>query len=137
MNEFKDSGTRQEWETGAHRDMSLDKGRFDLLPFNALQEVAIVYERGGRKYEDRNWEKGIPTWTFLSAAARHLHKAINGIADEPHLPMAAWNLLCAIQTEVWVRQGRLPEELEYDKFLRLCLEYWNEEEQAADEGDAG
>jgi hypothetical protein len=127
---FKDSGTRQEWDTGAHRDMVADKGRFDLLPFNAVQEAAVVFERGGLKYEDRNWERGIPVWSFLSAGARHLHKAISGVDDEPHLSMALWNIMCAIQTEVWTRQGQLPHELAYDKSLRLCLEYARETPKA-------
>jgi hypothetical protein len=135
--QFKDSGTRKEWSTGAHRDMVADKGRFDLLPFNALQEAAIVFERGGLKYTDRNWERGIPVWSFLSAGARHLHKAISGVDDEPHLSMALWNIMCAIQTEAWARQGRLPEELAYDKTLRLCLEYLHESQEADAARDGG
>ncbi len=123
MKNFKDSGKREEYTTGAHRDAQEGKGRFDLLPFDALQEIALVYEKGATKYEARNWEAGIPVQSFLSSGARHLHKAISGITDEPHLPMAAWNLLCAIQTHVWVMQGKLPEDLGYDKAIRLCQKF--------------
>jgi len=125
IGDFKDSGTRREWETGAVRDMSEEKGRFDLMPFDAIQEMARVYEKGCRKYGDRNWEKGIPVWAFLDSAARHIMKAISGWTDEPHLPMAMWNVACAIQTTKWVYDGQLPPDLAYDKDVCLCNEILN------------
>jgi hypothetical protein len=133
MTTFKDSGQRTEFATGARRDIQEGKGRFDLLPFDALQEVAAVFEAGAKKYGDRNWEKGIPVRAFLSSAARHLFKAICGFTDEPHLPMAAWNLLCAIQTHVWVMNGERDVELGYDKALRLCRKFAKPEPVLADE----
>jgi hypothetical protein len=36
----QDSGERQEFETGAHRDIRIGKGRFDLLPFNSIRALA-------------------------------------------------------------------------------------------------
>lgn len=118
--EFKDSGTRREFETGAVRDAACDKGRWDLLPFDAIQELARVFETGCKKYGDRNWEKGIPVSTYLDSAGRHLAKAASGWTDEPHLPMAMWNIACAIQTIKWVSDGVLPIDLAYDKPIQLC-----------------
>lgn len=48
------------------------KPRFDLLPWNALWEVASVLEYGSRKYNDRNWERGMRWGRLTAAAFRHL-----------------------------------------------------------------
>ena len=40
MAELKDSGTRQEFETGAVRDVSEGKGRCDLLPLDTIHQYA-------------------------------------------------------------------------------------------------
>jgi hypothetical protein len=52
----KDSGKRQEFSTGARRDISTGKGRFDLLPPYAITRLAQHFENGSLKYGDRNWE---------------------------------------------------------------------------------
>lgn len=48
------------------------KARWDLLPFDALDEVAIVLKYGAEKYAPRNWEKGMAWGRLLGAALRHL-----------------------------------------------------------------
>ena len=40
---IKDSGDRTEFSSGAVRDMHAGKGRFDLLPWYAIHEVARGY----------------------------------------------------------------------------------------------
>jgi hypothetical protein len=59
------------------------RARFDLLPFDALWRVAEHFGAGGKKYEDRNWERGY-NWS-LSFAALHRHLALwwNGENEEP------------------------------------------------------
>lgn len=101
MSEIKDSGERREWKTGAKRDMSEGKGRFDLLPWTAVMEVAKHSENGAKKYGEHNVDKGIPIHSFVDSAFRHLAKYNEGWEDEPHLVAAAWNLLWAIQTEIF------------------------------------
>lgn len=96
---IKDSGDRTEFETGAVRDMHEGKGRCDLLPPLALLRVARHFEAGAVKYGDRNWEKGIPMHSFLDSGIRHLLKYMAGQTDEDHLCAAAWNILCALETE--------------------------------------
>jgi len=108
---FKDSGQRSEFSTGAHRDLQEGKGRMDLMPFLALMEVSKVYEEGAKKYSDNNWRKGIPLSRYADSGMRHMAKWMAGRRDEPHLHMAAWNLLCLIETEELIKQGLLPEEL--------------------------
>lgn len=46
--------------------------RYDLLPWDAVDEVARVYAYGASKYADRNWEKGYPFGNSIAAAFRHL-----------------------------------------------------------------
>ena len=61
----KDSGKKQEFSTGAHRDSNIGKGRYDLIPPISLKRLADVYERGADKYGARNWEKGMHEHAFL------------------------------------------------------------------------
>ena len=96
---LKDSGNRREFETGAVRDMQEGKGRCDLLPPYALLRLAKHFEVGARKYDDRNWEKGIPINSFIDSAIRHILFFMAGESDEDHLCAAAWNLICAMETE--------------------------------------
>lgn len=98
-NIIKDSGTRREFESGAVRDVQEGKGRLDLLPACAILRVARHFEAGAKKYDDRNWEKGIPVHSFIDSALRHLMKYLDGQDDEDHLCAAAWNCLCAMWTE--------------------------------------
>lgn len=109
--EVKDSGNRQRWDTGAQRDIQVGKGRFDLLQMFALEEVAKVNEAGAVKYDARNWEKGIPLSRFADSALRHFMKYIRGDRDEPHDAMAAWNILCLIDTRRRIELGILPISL--------------------------
>lgn len=99
MAEIKDSGTRREFASGAVRDIQEGKGRLDLLPACAILRVARHFEAGAKKYDDRNWEKGIPVHSFIDSALRHLMKYLDGQDDEDHLCAAAWNCLCAMWTE--------------------------------------
>lgn len=98
--EIKDSGDRTQFGTGAVRDMHTGKGRHDLLPFAAIDEIAKHMENGAIKYGERNWEKGIDISSYLDSSIRHLSKYMQGHKDEKHLVAAAWNLLCAIETEI-------------------------------------
>lgn len=108
---LKDSGTRDEFATGAVRDGEKGKGRFDLIPYHALERLAQHFERGAAKYSPRNWEKGIPTHRYADSAMRHLAKYIGGHRDEDHLAAAAWNVCCLMATEHWIDEGLLPDTL--------------------------
>lgn len=107
-----DSGTRQNFETGAVRDIQAGKGRFDLLPGWALKRIAQHFEEGAKKYGDSNWKKGIPLRRYLDSAMRHLVAFSEGEQDEPHEVAAVWNILCLMQTKHYIDQGRLPKSLD-------------------------
>lgn len=48
------------------------KPRFDLIPWDAVEQVARVMTLGAAKYGDRNWENGLSHGRLLAAAFRHL-----------------------------------------------------------------
>lgn len=47
------------------------KPRMDLIPMDALVEVAKVLGFGSKKYGDRNWEQGISRQRLRAAQMRH------------------------------------------------------------------
>ena len=110
---IEDSGDRRNFGTGAVRDVTPNKGRFDLLPWATIRALAIHYQKGCQKYGDRNWEKGIPVSSFLDSGLRHAAEVVDGIDEENHLIAAIWNLVCAYETILRIQEGRLPPEL-YD-----------------------
>lgn len=109
---IKDSGTRRDFESGAVRDAETGKGRFDLIPPVALELLAKHFEEGALKYEDRNWEKGMPLGQFLDSALRHINKYRDGQRDEPHIVAAFWNLAAFLHTREMIVRGILPPDLD-------------------------
>jgi len=90
----------EKFKTGASKEIG-GKGRCDLLPACALLRVSHHMEDvvSTGKYEERDWEKGLPLHTMIDSAQRHLLKYVDGWADEDHLVAAATNLLMALWTE--------------------------------------
>lgn len=71
-----------------------DKVRFDLMPVDALQVVAMVLTFGAAKYDDRNWEIGMDHMRLKAAASRHwaaweMGEDIDPETGLPHLAQAA------------------------------------------------
>jgi len=83
--------------SGAIRDTKHGKGRYDLLPVKAIEALAKHCELGAMKYGERNWEKGIPSDSFMDSGIRHAFNALMGKTDEEHLIAAAWNFLCCYE----------------------------------------
>jgi len=97
---IKDSGNRTPMgNTGFVRDRHDGKGRYDLLPWHAIGDVAKHCEEGAKKYGERNIDKGAPQHSLIDSGIRHLTKYIHGETDEPHLRAAAWNILWALEQE--------------------------------------
>ncbi len=72
--------------------------RFDLFPFDALEEVARVYGMGASKYADDNWLKGYAWRLSLGALLRHVSRFAIGEDRDPesgclHLAHACWHTL--------------------------------------------
>ena len=109
---IRDSGARQEFPTGAVRDVSEDKGFFHLGVAIAARREAVLTERGARKYAADNWLKGEPLSRFVDSACRHLLSHLVGLRDEDHLAAFLWNARGLLETEARVRAGLLPAELD-------------------------
>lgn len=108
----KDSGERQEFETGSRRDTRTGKGRFDLIPTYPMKRLARLYEAGAAKYGDRNWEKGQPLMRYLDSASRHLNNLIAGEPEEDHASAIVFNIFGYIYTLQQIETRRLPAELD-------------------------
>ena len=118
----KDSGAREEYDSGMRRDTQQGKPRFDLVlteaqPYEAqmLTRYARLLARGAEKYDDRNWElgEGKPeeqrAW---GSALRHLLQAAAGETDEDH-PAAVWFNVQAAEYFRWKRQVQ-PDAIDAD-----------------------
>lgn len=117
---LKDSGQRKVFDSGANRDLSSGKGRFDLLPPATLRALAVHFEKGAMKYDARNWEKGIPVSRFMDSAMRHLLQFLDGHNDENHLIAALWNVMCGYETILRIQKGEMKPEL-YDLPKKITL----------------
>lgn len=111
FSDVKDSGKREEFDTGSRRDTRDGKGRFDLISPFVTERDARHLENGARKYGDRNWEKGQPLSRYMDSALRHMNKYLMGHRDEDHLAAARWNIAALMHTEQMIKLGRLPAEL--------------------------
>lgn len=91
MSEIREDSSRI-FSTGARRNSSEGKGRFDLIPPCVLKAYALRCEYGARLHGERNFELGIPNNSLFDSAMRHLVQAMNGEEDEPHLAACLWNV---------------------------------------------
>lgn len=72
--------------------------RFELMPWNALGEIAEVYAYGAQKYDDHNWRKGYAWSLSFGALMRHLALFWEGEnldmeSGLPHLAHAGFHIL--------------------------------------------
>lgn len=95
----KDSGERQNFNSGARRDISAGKTRPDLISVKAIRRWADLMARGAEKYGSRNWELGMPASRFLESAERHLLNFKEGDREEDHLAAVLFNIGAIIHFE--------------------------------------
>lgn len=77
------------------------KLRYDLIPADALEQLAAIYTMGAKKYTDNNWRKGMSWSRPFSALMRHAWAWFRGEDIDPesglnHLAHAAWNCFTLI-----------------------------------------
>jgi hypothetical protein len=78
-----------------------EKNRLELMPFDALFELGKVYSMGARKYDSRNWEKGIKYSRIFGAMMRHAfawwcredNDKESGLS---HMVHATWNAITLV-----------------------------------------
>lgn len=91
----KDSGQRQEFSTGMHRDVQDDKPRYDLLDLPMLKRWAELMARGAKKYGENNWKKAETEEElarFKASAIRHLFQWFEGEESEDHASAIMFNV---------------------------------------------
>ncbi len=96
---IKDSGEREEYESGMVRDAEKDKVDYTYtLPGPMLDRWAIHLMRGAEKYERDNWLLGEGDEEYHRArrsAARHMIQWLRGETDEDHAAAVFFNLNAA------------------------------------------
>jgi hypothetical protein len=108
---LKDSGARTTYCTGALKEPSTGRGRYDLLPTEALRRDALHYERGAEKYSPRNWERGIAFSACFCSLLRHAFQWLAGDRSEDHLAAVRWHAAAIMTYEAGIACGKLPAEL--------------------------
>lgn len=95
----KDSGKREQFETGSQRDTQHGKPRYDLIPPLPLKRIAELYARGAEKYGDHNWALGQPVSRMAASMERHLQSWRLGEHDEDHLAALVFNAIAIMHFE--------------------------------------
>lgn len=101
--------TKTTFASGAQKDI-LGKPRFDLIPPEAMLSLASTFTLGAKKYNDRDWEKGIPFSVALGALKRHLNAfelgdMINTAdGDIEHIAHVMW---WAVALTTFIKRGRI------------------------------
>lgn len=120
MAEFitKDSGKREDYDSGMRRDTQEGKPRFDLLlvpgvPFEDqfLTRLAALLERGAAKYGERNWQKANSpeeVERFVASGTRHFFQWACGEVDEDHAAAVVFNLMAAEYVKWKLEQNEDP-----------------------------
>jgi hypothetical protein len=115
--QIRDSGERQEFETGAKRDTQDGKPRYGLVPVEPLLRLAMHYTKGADKYDDNNWKKGIPMSRSWESLERHVQAFKAGDKVEDHLAAIAWNAFALM----WYEE-KMPEMDDLAEYLGWPVE---------------
>lgn len=80
------------------------KLRYDLIPPEAMKQLAFVYTMGAGKYTDHNWRKGMAWSRVIGAMMRHIEAFRSGISIDPKdgqhvLASVAWCALTLMEYE--------------------------------------
>lgn len=108
----KDSGQRDVFESGCQRDLATGKGAYDLVSPEAMLRLAQLYERGGQKYEEFNWTKGMPFRRVIQSMLRHAFQYLACDNSEDHLAGVTWNAFTLMAYEEAIKNGCLPAKLD-------------------------
>lgn len=94
--EIKDSGVREEYDSGMVRDTQDGKPSYILLRDGPmLHRWAQQLTGGARKYGRRNWQLANSEQElerFRDSAARHFEQWLNGDTDEDHAAAVFFNI---------------------------------------------
>lgn len=97
--------------TGSKRESKKGKGRFDLIPHEAMLALAKRFEEGADAHGDRNWELGQPLSLLLNSLRRHASQVGHDYSED-HAAAVMWNAAAFITIRDRIAQGKLPKELD-------------------------
>jgi hypothetical protein len=109
---MQDSGSRNTFETGAVRDDGEKKPRPDLVSPFSLMRLGEWLRKGAEKYDERNWEKGMPISRCLEAIDRHFLKYQMRQTDEDHMAAVMCNAMFIMHYEEMIKKGVLTKALD-------------------------
>lgn len=107
-----DSGKREQFETGAVRDAAEDKPRIGLVSPFAMRRLGAWLTLGAKKYDERNWEKGMPFSRVIDSLMRHVAAFQAGETGEDHLAAIMCNAMFLMHYQDMIDIGVLPESLD-------------------------
>jgi len=107
--DISDKNTAEVYKNAINRDLEKaeqlkegtkfdgDKTRFDLFPPEALDGIGKILTYGAKKYEDRNWEKGIKWGRVFAAMMRHAWAWWRGEDKDPESGYShLWHVGCCV-----------------------------------------
>jgi len=110
----KDSGAREQFDTGMHRDTSMGKIRYDLMYIPMLKRYAALMTRGAEKYGEDNWKLAKThkeLKRFKESAFRHFMQWYLGEVDEDHASAVWFNIAGAEYTKKRIEENKNEIEL--------------------------
>lgn len=90
----------------ARRNDATGKGRYDLIPPEALKALAKRFEYGAKLHGENNYKLGVPNSSLFDSAMRHLVQAMNKEEDEDHLA----SCLCNVCMLIYNREHNIGSE---------------------------
>lgn len=109
--ETKDSGKRQEYDSGMRRDVQENKPRYDLCYEPLLTEWANLMARGATKYGENNWQLANSEeelQRFKASAWRHFIQFIRGEDDEAHHAAICFNVGAIMYLRERLQNEKMP-----------------------------
>lgn len=113
----KDSGKREEYDSGMRRDTQEGKPRWDLLFIDGLPyeeqpqyRHAALLDRGAQKYGEKNYllADSVQEYNrFKASAARHFAQFMAGETDEDHFAAVRFNMDLMIYLEYKIGKDKL------------------------------
>lgn len=90
------------------------KLRYDLIPFEALEQIVAVITYGAEKYAPENWKEEVEPARWMAAAYRHLTAVSMGedMDDDTGLPHLA-HAACCILFMLWQLGDKLPKTFDF------------------------
>lgn len=105
--QIKDSGKREQFPGGAVRDIQDDKPRPDLICPLFLERLGMQLTHGAKKYDERNWEKGMGQTRVVASLVRHVLSLLAHRTDEDHAAAIAFNIMVFLSQEERFKLGIL------------------------------